>query len=149
MDGRLLHGRGNAGQLGHLALDHDGPECNCGRRGCSEMLASGTALRQLVRAAGLPEDTTVEGLLERQADDAAAAEVLHRWGGAWRSLIDTVVAVLDPELVVIGGGLGVAAVATLEATHPNTSPWFECPVVPARWGDDAGVIGAGLRALTP
>lgn len=149
VDGRLLHGRGNAGQLGHLALDHDGPECNCGRRGCSEMLASGTALRQLVRAAGLPEDTTVEGLLERQADDAAAAEVLHRWGGAWRSLIDTVVAVLDPELVVIGGGLGVAAVATLEATHPNTSPWFECPVVPARWGDDAGVIGAGLRALTP
>ena len=145
--GELLHGRGNAGQLGHLALDDGGPRCNCGRRGCSEVLASGTALRHLLRDAGLPAATTIETLLQQRASDPAATEVLERWGRAWRDAIDTVVAVLDPELVVIGGGLGAAAVATLEVTHPTTSPWFECPVVPARLGDDAGVIGAGLRAL--
>lgn len=145
--GHLLRGGGNAGQLGHLTLERDGPECNCGRRGCSEMLASGTALGHLVRDAGLPAGTTLETLLDHRAHDAAAARVVERWGGAWRDAIDTVVAVLDPELVVIGGGLGTAAVTALEATHPATSSWFQCPVVPARLGDDAGVIGAGLQAL--
>lgn len=144
--GQLQHGRGNAGQLGHLALERGGPTCNCGRQGCSEALASGTALGHLVEAAGLPPDTTIESLLARR-DDQDAAAILGSWGGAWRAAIDTVVAVLDPQLVLIGGGLGAAAVASLEATHPTTSPWFECPVVPARLGDDAGVIGAGVLAL--
>jgi glucokinase len=58
------------------------------------------------------------------------------------------VAVLDPDLVVLGGGLGAAAAAALEASFPVTSEWFECPVVAARLGDDAGVIGAGLRAFS-
>jgi len=146
IDRQVLSGRGNAGQLGHLALDPDGPLCNCGRRGCSEALASGTALAHLIRDAGFPSDTTAEALLERRAEDPLAAEILRQWAGAWRSAIDTAVAVLDPELVVLGGGLGSAAVAALEACFPTTSPWFECPVVPAQLGDDAGVIGAGLRA---
>ena len=146
VDREVLRGRGNAGQLGHLALDPDGPPCNCGRRGCSEVLASGTAFAHLIRDAHLPAGTTAEALLERRADDSLAAEVLRRWAGAWRSAIDTVVAVLDPDLVVLGGGLGSAAVASLEACFPTTSPWFDCPVVPARLGDDAGVIGAGSRA---
>lgn len=147
MDRTLLRGRGNAGQLGHLALDPLGPPCNCGRRGCSEVLASGTALGRLVREAGLPASTTVEGLLARRSLEPAADEVLRRWAGAWRDAIDTVVAALDPELVVLGGGLGAAAVEALEACRPGTSAWFECPVVAARLGDDAGVIGAGLRAF--
>lgn len=147
LHGELFRGRGNAGQLGHLALERNGSDCNCGRRGCSEVLASGTALGHLIRDAGLPTDTTVQRLLERRHEPAAAG-ILERWGGAWRAAIDTVVAVLDPELVVIGGGLGGAAVATLEATHPATSCWFACPVVAAALGDEAGVIGAGLRALT-
>jgi glucokinase len=146
VDRAVLRGRGNAGQLGHLALDPDGPPCNCGRRGCSEALASGTALAHLIGDADLPSGTTAEALLERRADDPLAAEVLRRWAGAWRRAIDTAVAVLDPDLVVLGGGLGRAAVASLEACFPTTSPWFDCPVVPARLGDDAGVIGAGLRA---
>lgn len=147
MDGAVLRGRGNAGQLGHLALDPLGPPCNCGRRGCSEVLASGTALGRLVREAGLAPGTTAQALLARWPDDAVSAEVLGRWAGAWRDAIDTVVATLDPDLVVLGGGLGAAAVAALEACRPGTSTWFECPVVAARLGDDAGVIGAGLRAF--
>ena len=56
---RVLRGRGNAGQLGHLTIDPDGPPCNCGRRGCSEVLASGTALTRSIREAGMPPGTTV------------------------------------------------------------------------------------------
>lgn len=147
MERTVLRGRGNAGQLGHLTLERAGPTCNCGRRGCSEVLTSGTALSRLIREAGLPEGTTAEALLERGADDPAAEAVLRRWAGAWRDAIDTVVAVLDPDLVILGGGLGAAAVAAVDAYAPAASAWFGCPVAPARLADDAGVIGAGLRAL--
>jgi glucokinase len=111
------------------------------------VLASGTALNRLIAEAGLPEGTTAEWLLERWPSDARASAALQRWARAWRDAIDTLVAVLDPDLVVLGGGLGRAAAAALEACLPTTAPWFACPVVPARLGDDAGVVGAGLRAL--
>jgi glucokinase len=143
----VLVGRGNAAQLGHLALDPLGPTCNCGRRGCSEVLASGTALNRLIAEIGLPADTTVEGLLSQSGEDSAAMAVLGRWAGAWRNAVDTVVAAFDPDLVVIGGGLGAAATAALQRSVPTTSPWFECPVLPAGLGDEAGVVGAGLRAF--
>ena len=54
----VLRGRGNAGQLGHLTVDPNGPECNCGRRGCSEVYVSGTALSGYIVAAGLPPGTS-------------------------------------------------------------------------------------------
>lgn len=147
LDGRVVRGKGNAGQLGHLALDPDGARCNCGRAGCSEVLASGTALNRRIREAMLPEGTTAQALLARAADDPVAAEVLDGWAAAWRAAIDTVVAVVDPDLVVLGGGLGGVAVEALARFHPSTSAWFETPVVAARLGDDAGVIGAGLRGF--
>ncbi len=144
--GRVLRGRGNAGQLGHLTVDPGGPECKCGRRGCSEVFTSGTALRRYVEEAGLPQGTSIERLLEIRDQDAAAAAALTRWVTSWRHAIDTAVAALDPELVVLGGGLGASAALALRDTAP-ASPWFECPVVAASLGDDAGVVGAGLRAF--
>ncbi|MEX1295052.1 MAG: hypothetical protein AB1Z67_02665 [Candidatus Limnocylindrales bacterium] len=51
--------------------------------------------------------------------------------------------------MIIGGGLGAAVVAALETSRAATSPWFDCPVAAADLGDDAGVIGAGLCALSP
>jgi glucokinase len=144
----VLRGRGNAGQLGHLTVDPAGPVCKCGRRGCSEVFLAGTALNGYIEDAGLPKGTTVESLLADSGDDPAAAAVLARWVAPWRHAIDTTIATLDPDLVVLGGGLGVAAAAALARVVPE-SPWFECPVVAAMLGDDAGVIGAGLRAFSP
>jgi len=143
----VIRGRGNAGQLGHLTIDPAGPVCKCGRRGCSEVFLSGTALNGYIEDAGLPKGTTVERLLLERGHDPAAAAVLARWVGPWRHAIDTIIAGLDPDLVVLGGGLGVAAAAALEGIVP-ASPWFDCPVVAASLGDDAGVIGAGLRAFS-
>jgi glucokinase len=148
LDGRVVRGKGNAGQLGHLSLEPDGPTCNCGRRGCSEVLASGTALNRRMHAAGVAQGTTAETLLVRaDEDDPVATEVLSGWAGAWRRAIDTVVAVVDPDLVVLGGGLGGPAVEALRRFQPDTSDWFRTPVAAARLGDDAGVIGAGLRGF--
>ena len=147
VDSKVLSGRGNAGQLGHLTVDPAGPLCKCGRRGCSEVFLSGTALKRYVDDAGLPKETTVEQLLLDRDHDAKAAAVLARWVVPWRHAIDTTIAAFDPDLVVLGGGLGVAAVAALERTA-SASEWFECPIVAATLGDDAGVIGAGLRAFS-
>ena len=143
----VLRGRGNAGQLGHLTVDPNGPECNCGRRGCSEVYVSGTALSGYIVAEGLPPGTSVETLIDTHGQSPAAAAVLTRWVTSWRHAIDTVVAILDPDLVVLGGGLGVAAAAAIQGAGPASS-WFECPVVAAALGDDAGVVGAGLRAFS-
>lgn len=142
----VLRGQGNAGQLGHLTVDPAGPLCKCGRRGCSEVFLSGTALNRYIDDAGLPKGTTVERLLLNRDHDPKAAAVLTRWVVPWRHAIDTTIAALDPDLVVIGGGLGVATAAALEGIA-SASQWFECPVVAATLGDDAGVIGAGLRAF--
>lgn len=145
--GRIHAGEGNAGQLGHLALDPRGPRCNCGRAGCAEVFASGTALGRYREEAGIAASVTVAELLARRDSEPAAAAVLGRWARAWREAIDTVVAVLDPELVVLGGGLGAAAYETVSAYEPaSVSSWFPSRVVAARLGDDAGVIGAGLSA---
>jgi glucokinase len=145
--GTLLRGKNAAGQLGHIAIDRNGEPCLCGRRGCIETMSSGTALGRHIAAAGLPEGTSVERLLARvAARDEAARGVLTAWAAPMRVAIDTVVAAFDPDMVVLGGGLGGAMHRAL-AEFPAEAPWYQCAVVPATLGDRAGVIGAGLSAL--
>ncbi len=146
LDGRVVRGTATAGQLGHLTVLQDGAPCNCGRRGCVETTSSGTALGRHVRDAGLPPDTRVEGLIEAASrGDVRSGEVLLKWVGPLRSAIDSMVAAVCPDLVLLGGGLGGAAHEAL-ARAPAVSPWYQCPVRAALLGDDAGVIGAGLMA---
>ena len=146
-NGTLLRGRHAAGQLGHIAIDRDGERCLCGRRGCVETMSSGTALGRHLEAAGLPASTSVEHLLARAAGrDQTARTVLAAWAAPMRAAIDTMVAAFDPDVVVLGGGLGAAMHRALEA-FPAEAPWYQCSVVPATLGDRAGVIGAGLSAL--
>jgi glucokinase len=145
--GALFRGKNAAGQLGHLAMSPDGERCLCGRHGCIETLSSGTALGRHVAEAGLPAGTTVDHLFARgAAGDAIAKRVLSAWAKPMRAAIDTVVAAFDPDVVVLGGGLG-AAMHTALADFPAEAPWYQCNVVPAALGDRAGVIGAGLSAL--
>ncbi len=140
-DGKLLRGRAAAGQLGHLTVESRGELCLCGRRGCVETTSSGTALGRHLVAAGLNPDTPVETLL-----DAKASDILTQWAAPMRAAIDTVVAAFDPDLVVLGGGLGAAMYRALHA-FPAEAEWYRCPVKPASLGDHAGVIGAGLAGL--
>jgi glucokinase len=147
MDGTVVRGRAAAGQLGHITVDINGEQCLCGRRGCVETTSSGTALSRHMAAAGLDATTSVENLLARSSGgDAVAASVLAAWARPMRAAIDTAVAAFDPELVILGGGLGIAMHQAL-ANLPALSPWYQCAVEPAALGDRAGVIGAGLSAL--
>ena len=146
LDGRILRGRASGGQLGHLTVVHDGLPCNCGRKGCVETTSSGTALGRLIAEALLPAGTRIEALLEAMATDEVARCVVTAWAAPLRDAIDSLVATIDPELVVLGGGLGQAACRAVAGT-PARSPWYQCPVEPAMLGDDAGVIGAALAVL--
>ena len=147
IDGTVLRGRAAAGQLGHITVDMNGEQCLCGRRGCVETTSSGTALSRHIAAAGLDATTSVKDLLARFSHgDAIATAVLDAWARPMRSAIDTAVAAFDPELVILGGGLGMAMHQAL-ANFPALSPWYQCAVEPAALGDRAGVIGAGVSAL--
>ncbi|KPP86330.1 MAG: glucokinase Glk [Rhodobacteraceae bacterium HLUCCA08] len=143
--GRPWHGGGCAGQFGHIAVSGDGPRCKCGRTGCVETFSSGTALARLL--ADWPAGTRAEDLLDRaEAGDAAAEAVLVAWAAPLERALHSVVAVANPDRIVIGGGLGAAMVRAW-ARLPGGSDWYPLPIVPARLGDRAGVIGAGLVAL--
>lgn len=141
------YGGGFAGQFGHLAVAADGPPCNCGRMGCVETFSSGTALDRLTVAAGWPAGTPVETLLAlADAGRADAAALLAAWAAPLERALQSLVAMADPDTIVIGGGLGQAMTRAL-ARLPRGSPWFELPVVAATLGDRAGVIGAALAAF--
>lgn len=143
--GALLRGRRAAGQLGHVVVEPEGLACLCGRRGCLETTSSGTALGRHLLRAGWPDGTRVEEVLARAGEPVARA-VLEAWAGPLRRAVDSLVATLDPDLVLLGGGLGAAAAAALEAV-PAAASWYGAPVRAAALGDDAGMIGAGVAAL--
>lgn len=128
LDGRLLRGvTGNAGEIGHLAVDPNGFACGCGQRGCLETVASGSALaRRFGPDAADPE----RGVFARagEGDPAAAAIVadLHR---GLATAVETLGLGLDCALVVLGGGVGarpdVAAGLRAElARRAATSPFL-------------------------
>jgi glucokinase len=149
LGGRVLRGRASAGQLGHVTVESGGRRCNCGRFGCVETTSSGTALRRLIVEAGLPAMTRVEDLLAgADRGDPRATTVLDHWALPLRAAIDSIVAVLDPERVLLGGGLGWAAASALSRA-PALSPWYQAPVVAAALGDNAGVIGGAWAAMNP
>ncbi|MDP9330781.1 MAG: ROK family protein [Actinomycetota bacterium] len=168
--GRLLRGaHGFAAEIGHVIVEPGGHLCGCGNRGCWETVASGSTIlrdgrRAISRhshsmlveiAGGDPARVTGEMVTEAAlAGDATArgiiVEVGHRLGEGIAGLVN----ILDPEVVVVGGGalaagdllLEPARAAFLEAVEaPDHRP--EVPIVAAALGNDAGGVGAALLAL--
>jgi glucokinase len=144
--GRILRGTGTAGQLGHLPVVPDGRPCVCGRRGCVETESSGTAFGIHLAEAGLDPRLRAEELLARQATDKAARAVLLRWASPLRAAIESLITTVGPDVVLLGGGAGAAALAALDLV-PAPVSWFYAPLRGAALGADAGVVGAALAAL--
>jgi glucokinase len=162
VDGRPLIGPdGMAGEMGHLTVDLDGPVCGCGGAGHVEAIASGTALAReaaaLLDAGGSPRLTALAAggeaidaeLLARAADDgdAAATAVLSRAWTAIGAMCASLVNVLNPDVIVIGGGIARHRPQLLEVAREQIRQRsFEVPasrvrVVPAALGDDVSLIG--------
>jgi glucokinase len=141
---------GAAGELGHVTVRPGGPGCACAGRGCLEAVASAAAIgRRYAELAGGPADAArvVTGVA---AGDEVAATV---WREAIEALADGLVigqALVDAEVIVIGGGLaeaGEALLAPLRTAVKERLTFHRKPrLVRAALGDEAGCIGAGLRA---
>jgi fructokinase len=151
VDGRVWTGPQHvAGEWGHHRISDDGPPCYCGQRGCVETFLSGPALeRAYVDAGGAPAEATA--IVARAAGgDARATAVLHRWIERFGRALANVVNILDPDVVVLGGGLsrvealydrGVDAVRRYVFNDE-----LRTRIVPNALGDSAGVIGAAWLA---
>jgi glucokinase len=167
-DGRLFRGaHGFAAEIGHFIVEPDGPWCGCGNQGCWEQVASGQALDRLGRDAARDRP---DSLLARLAGDGLVtgrhvAEAARRGDRMAQTIVEGVgtrlgqgiaglVNVLDPEVVVIGGGVADIGPMLLDPARrayrnaveaPEHRP--DVPILPAELGNRAGAIGAAALAL--
>jgi len=159
-DGRLLRGASDTGaELGHVIVQYGGRLCGCGNRGCLEAYASATAVVDRFR-----RDATVSELARRDrleakdvfeaaADgDKAAARIVSETAEYLAVGITSVLHALNPEMVVLTGGMMGAGEAFLEEIRCHVralafpSAWEACQVRASTLGGDAGILGSALAA---
>lgn len=169
INGQLYRGpTGIGAEVGHLIVDPEGGvACGCGATGCLEAMASGSALgragRQAARAdpsgvlamlAGSPEDVTGETVSRAARNGDPTARELFNQLGYWLGVgIASIVNLLDTQIVIVGGGIGECGELLLRPTRLSFERFVFAhahrtlpPIVPARLGADAGLIGAALLA---
>ncbi len=170
-DGRLLRGESNfAAELGHMVIDPSGPDCGCGRRGCWELYASGSALGRLAHAAALsgratlvqeiaggdPADIRGEHVVEAAgAHDREAGAILEEFASFVALGLGNLASIFDPELIVIGGGLSRAGETVLGPVRDCFVSHLEghgyrptTTIAAAALGDRGGAVGAALLAAS-
>ena len=158
LDGRLINGAtGNAGHIGHVVVDPEGPPCVCGGRGCVEAIARGPALTAWAQSQGWRTGqawATAKDL----ADDAAHGHpvglaALRRAGRALGIAIASATHLCDLEVVAVGGGLAQAGSLLFDPleealrAHVGLDYARDVRVVPAALGQSAGLIGAAALIL--
>jgi glucokinase len=164
VDGRMLVGRGSAGEIGHVCAKPGGRLCNCGLEGCVEAYAGRGALEARAREIGKERHTVLFKIMEERGrdrltsgiwiraleqGDVVAEALLQRAVEALGVGIGSAVTLLDVEAVVVGGGLGERLgapwLARIEAAAATQTFFRELPVYRlAALGDLGGAIGASL-----
>ncbi|MBL0466529.1 MULTISPECIES: ROK family protein [Aeromonas] len=150
INGRILNGHhGIAGEWGHNVLSPDGPECYCGKHGCVETLISGPALEAWYEAKA-KRRLSLAQIAAATAHDHIAKLTIDRLHLLFGQALANVVNILDPDVIVIGGGVG--NVQSLYSVGRQTilpflfNPRFSAPIIAPALGDSAGVFGAALLA---
>jgi glucokinase len=165
--GRVYRGAtGMAGEIGHTTVLPDGPRCTCGRRGCLEALASGWSIGRRAREAiaagetnsrlaqaGAIEALTAEAVAAAAvANDPLARRIMNETAEFLALGIGAAVNLLNPTLVVIGGGVSKAGAVLFDPLRARLSNYVldanrrAVQVVPAALGDDVGLLGAAALA---
>ncbi|PYP87385.1 MAG: ROK family protein [Blastocatellia bacterium AA13] len=169
INGSLYNGFSkNAGEVGHMVIQAGGPPCGCGNRGCLEALASRTAMaRDLKKAIKRGKRSKISKYIGKgnellsskdlkktyEAGDELVRKVVHRAARYVGIGLGSLVNVLGPEIIVLGGGvveaMGEKYIARVDRTMRKIAFEFSAKnvrVVKAQLGDDAGVIGAATLA---
>lgn len=152
VQGRTVTGAGNAaGELGHNPIRADGALCTCGKRGCLETYASGAGIARRYEEAGGTLGLDAGQICAARNTDPVAAEIWQQAVDALAMGVANATQLLNPELVVIGGGLSKAGEALLgplqEAVRRRLSWWATPRVVLSALGTTAGRTGAALLAI--
>ncbi len=169
IDGRLFEGgQGLGGEVGHIVVEPDGPPCGCGGYGCLEAVASGTAIAREARAAvergtptllsrmaAHPQDLTAREVVEAaRQGDALSLHIMERAGRYLGLAIVSLMYLLNPALIILGGSVAIGAgdllLTPLRRTVRERSQqvyWENTPIVYAALGDDVGLLGALALAL--
>jgi glucokinase len=162
-DGRIFHGRtGAAGEGGHVSIDYRGPLCGCGKPGCIEVYASGTAIgkraRQKIAAGGMSSMIELAGgnldgvngeIVGKAfaAGDPLAQEILTETADMVALWLGNMIDLLDPHVIVIGGGAAALLQPFFDrmrqripqlTVNPRSG---EVPIVSSRYGADSGIAG--------
>jgi glucokinase len=164
-DGKIFHGRtGSAAEGGHVSIDYRGPRCNCGKRGCIEALASGTAIARRAREAITADAERGAGLMALASGDAAAirSEMVARAAGAGDELareilsetmeylavwLGNIVDLLEPDVMILGGGVAEMLRPHFDEIQARMKNWCvnarhgEIALVPAHYGENSGIAG--------
>jgi fructokinase len=150
VNGEIIHGKhGIGGEWGHNFLDVSGGHCYCGKTGCVETVISGPALQRYYT--GLTgEQRPLPEIVARykKGDDPAAAKTIERLTHFFGKGISVVINILDPEVIVVGGGVGNIDALYTDGVASVTQWIFndrcDTHFVRPELGDSAGVIGAAL-----
>ena len=165
IDGHLLHGaHGSGGEIGHLVLNREETEqCGCGKRGCVEQYCSATGIVRLAKKA--LENHAGTTALRRfdpltckdifdcgKAGDELALQVLDQYYNCMGEFLANICNVVDPDAVVLGGGVSRAGQVLLDGTRPYFDKYVFHAARGARFalaslGNDAGAYGAFKLAL--
>ena len=169
IDGELYSGSGHtAGEIGHMVLEVNGPKCGCGNKGCFEALASRTAIFQQIKAGVKDGQKTL--LTEMLGDDLAdlrsgdLRKAIRRGDKFVDRIIEgaaeyigiataNLVNVLNPEVVVLGGGVIEALADEMMSVIVETATDYAMPgalkgveIIASKLGDNAGITGAAVLA---
>ena len=159
--------RGLAGEFGHMTVDRNGPDCNCGNIGCLEVMASGSAIAQFARQrlrGGEESTMATEGDLHtidaeivanaaRSGDNLAKEIILMAASNLGRGIVN-IMHGLDPDIVILGGGLTknldlfMPTIIGEISNHAIKYQVETIPVVRSKLGDNISLLGASALAFT-
>lgn len=164
-DGRIYNGiNGAAGEIGHLHMEDDEEEaCGCGSHGCFEQYASATGAVRIARRMleASSEDSTLRGrdfeckdiFAAAASGDSFADKVIHRYGYYLGKGLALAATVLDPEVIVIGGGVSKSGALLIELLKPSYEKYCfpgsrDVRFSMAKLGNDAGIYGSARMMLS-
>lgn len=149
VDGKVLMGRHSiAGEWGHNVLEEGGTPCYCGKRGCVETVLSGPGLERYFESISARNLPLADIAALEEEGDPHAVQTIDRLCTMFGRAIGTVINVLDPDVVVLGGGVGNVERVCARARE-CAAPWVITPTLHTEFrrptlGDSAGVFGAAM-----
>ncbi len=149
VNGRVVNGmHGIGGEWGHNVLEASGEACYCGKRGCVETFISGPALERYFQKIGGEKLPMPEIYRRFEQGERLAVQTVNRLVHYFGMAVGTIMNIIDPEIIVLGGGLGNLDILYSQGREEVKKYMFNyelnTPFVKPKLGDSAGVIGAAL-----